>query len=177
MGKLFQFLYSWHFILYSDLLRQTIIKSPIVGSDLQFKQLVSLRAGSCSVITGIGGIFKGKKFPFSKWNINVERSSNVMWGRSSWRHRNVRSEDTTSCTETLNQTLMKNLARDPLRFGENFPSFRKIDTVQKVGSYSRNVRASHSCRPESSSASVTEVSVQEKAVFEVTEVQHSHLEV
>jgi len=45
MENLFQFLNPRHFVLYFGVLRQTIIKTTIVGTDLQFKQLVSLRAG------------------------------------------------------------------------------------------------------------------------------------
>jgi len=64
MGTSFQFLNPRHFILYFDLLIQTMIKSTIVGADLQLKQLVSLRARDCLVITRIHVTFKGKQFHF-----------------------------------------------------------------------------------------------------------------
>jgi len=64
MGTLSQFLNPQHFVVYFDLLRQTMIKSTIVGSELQFKNLLSLKAGGCSVITRTADIFKGKQLPF-----------------------------------------------------------------------------------------------------------------
>jgi hypothetical protein len=72
VGTLLQFLNPRYFILYFDLLRQTIIKSTIIGAGLHFKQIIRLRAGGCSVITGIGDTFKGETVPFS-----VNRECNI----------------------------------------------------------------------------------------------------
>jgi len=79
VGTWLQFLNPRHFIVCFDLLRQTMIKSTIVGADLQFKKLVSLRTGGCSVITPIEDTLKGNNSLFSKWNITFERVVIYKW--------------------------------------------------------------------------------------------------